>query len=273
MTCHPNDISKHQQWLEYSNFAYLLPIILLVFNLGLIVKYILTSKSLSSVPKDYFTNLNEFYLLIQLICVYLAIIFITSSGYHACRADLSINSSTDICEDDLNVKFPANLKCNTPSFFGISHHMLYETSKLLDHFMAWYAIFLTFCYIYFRLTHHSWIYAFIWLPVLLFLQVSTENNPTKYMSYAIMLLIIIPVFMALWSHRAEFDMWVWLFMGAGILFFLVALGFFMMPGSYYLYHSLWHIFGAISGACFLVMTLFFPSHTRDVVKFFSIENK
>jgi hypothetical protein len=195
----------------------------------------------------------------ELIALFVFLTFFGSWSYHSCRADLSISSGIDICEDTANsTKIKPCEVCPETSLSWVhelpgssEEKMTYEISRFIDHFAATFTLLMVVIHVIpisEKLRKLIMIIAMIWM--LICLSGGNEGFATIPALLSVMILLL---FWFSIRTQKETGMYTrnkaW---SLAIISTALALVFFEFQNQpYWLYHSLWHILGAV-GAAFLI---------------------
>jgi hypothetical protein len=230
----------HKWILVCSNLAYLVP--------GSVVIYQLLKRT---------GRRMNIFIGVELLLVFAFITFFTSSSYHMCRADLSIQENVDPQEKKISGDHKLNpcLTCppNTMSWVGhlpFSKTMVkYNISKTFDHLFANFAIFLVMINVIPLKQNFKQlviIASLIWFCLLL------EGGNCCLASFPIicaMALFIIFWIIARKNISGSRNI-AWIL---AVVFTILALVCYTLE-PYWIMHSLWHVLGAFAGALLLSQT-------------------
>jgi len=216
-----------------SNLAYLLPVIVIIYKLC----------------PGCGQSIDPF-IGAELIVVFLVITLFTSTSFHMCRDDIRTNPPQEDDDKDLNCK-----ECNfttmswTKFLPGASHAITYQTIRLLDHFIAWFSIILVLVNIIplkDNIKQMCIILSIIWL--LFFLP--TCNDIAAVMP----VLALTTLFFIFWiTVRKGINTLRNIVWGMAVITCIVSLICYTC-GTYWLSHSCWHVFGAITVTLLLMQT-------------------
>lgn len=184
----------------------------------------------------------------ELISVFLFLTFFASWGYHSCRADIEAGKP---CSGTL---------LNTIAALPGSKEIKFDITKFIDHLTAILTLILVMINsipLSDKTRKSILIVSIIW--VLLFL--SAENDLLAIVP-AVLAFLIITIFWFYIRHAQTGNRNVtW---ALALIFMFISLLAFQVHEPYWLYHSLWHVFGAISAAFLLFNTAACYEDMEDV---------
>lgn len=207
-----------KNWLVYSNFAYLLPALIIGFRV-------------------FYTGKMDAFNGIELMTLLVTVGLFTSYGYHICQQDFDKTYNTS----------PDNkpcLSCPKETWPPGMEDITYENAMFLDHFLANLTVFMVLIYV---LPLKPDIKTALRIFGMLWIVLSTVRHSDEIAQIPTVL-ITFGLMFPFWMYAgglARNISW-----GLGMIFILVALWAFKQP-DYDIYHGIWHVCGALSAASFL----------------------
>lgn len=216
---------KHKYLLIFSNLAYLFPV-------GVVLYQLLKRHG----------RRMDLYIGIELILVLLFITFFTSSSYHACRSDLSL-STNDPSQEKMQIQFDPCLPCTK------ENNVPFNLSKTFDYFFANFISVLVLINVIPLKQNFRQLYIIISVIWFSFFLLSAN-----YIAAAVPSMVALAIFFTFWilmkSHFSALRNGLWI--SAQILMVLAYVFFTLEP--YWLFHSFWHICGALAVGLLLMQS-------------------
>lgn len=207
-----------------------------------------------------------------ILIVFFLITFFCSWSYHQCRGDKLREYEMDLTEQYASHNIPACSKCDKTTLNWLEklpfsrQKLRFVMLKFIDYFMATFSLIVSLLYILpLRecIKRLILVVTIVWM--ILFL--SVDNDTLTLLP----LLFLMTTLLLFWyySRNACSDKKRNVVWGLGVITFFVAITFYEFDKEpYWIKHSLWHIFGAISISLFLSKTAV-RYENIDIDKFYS----
>lgn len=227
-SCTPTDSTNHQYFLMFSNITYFIPIITALFM--------------------YKHGKMEKGLTIQIVLLVSGIIII-SWIFHSCRNE--VTRISDPCQENkLDPDTCDMCQKNFKSMNVVDTNI--KVTSFGDHFLSQFAIILIISYILPLKSHIKIAIQCVSLTYILVALISNVSRSLEFIpGFIILILIFIPIIMFnIKYHTKNQLLCILLLIFIGILSFYI---FIIDQRKYWFYHSLWHIFGAISATIVIML--------------------
>jgi hypothetical protein len=237
-SCSPADKKRHSELLVFSNFIYILPIFAAIYMW----------------KKGRLSNA----ITIEIIILLLAIVFV-SWFFHSCRGEVA--SETDPCQNsgDLDVNNCARCNKNFGNYNLFSSSM--SNTAFADKFLAQYIVILIMTYILPIKNTIKTVIRTVSLILIIVLLVSVNGTNFEYISGLLIFLVVIPLYVINIPFISRNNK---IFAVMAIVCWVTALCICFIPKDrYWLFHSLWHIFGGICATFAILLASSFYDVPKD----------
>jgi len=237
-SCSSSDKDSHSQLLVFSNFIYVLPILAAIYMWR----------------KGRLSNS----ITIEIIILLSAIIFV-SWFFHSCRGEIA--SETDPCQNSTNVDIDNCTRCSK----NFGNYNLFSSSisntAFADKFLAQYIVLLIMTYILPLKNTVKTVIRTVSLVLIIVLLVSVNGTKFEYISGLIIFLLVIPLYVVNIPFLSNNNK---IFAVLAVICWVIALCICFIPkDKYWLFHSLWHIFGGVCAMFAILLASSFYDIPKD----------
>lgn len=237
-SCSSSEKEMHAQLLVFSNFIYVLPILATIYMWH----------------KGRLSNS----ITVEIVILLSAIIFV-SWFFHSCRG--SIASESDPCQNSGDIDINNCMRC-TKNFgdYNLFSSSISNTA-FADKFLAQYIVILIMTYILPLKNTIKTIIRTVSLVLIIVLLVSVRGTNFEYISALIIFLLVIPLYVINIPFLSRNNK---IFAIIAIVCWVTALSICFIPkDKYWLFHSLWHIFGGICAMFAILLASSFYDVPKD----------
>jgi hypothetical protein len=237
-SCSSADKKRNSELLVFSNFIYVLPIFAVIYMW----------------KKGRLSNS----ITVEIIILLLAIIFV-SWFFHSCRGEIA--SEKDPCQNSGNVDIDNCTRCNK----NFGNYNLFSSSisntAFADKFLAQYIVVLIMTYILPLKNTIKTIIRTVSLILIIVLLVSVNGTNFEYISGLLIFLVVIPLYVINIPFLSRNNK---IFAILSVICWVTALSICFIPkDKYWLFHSLWHIFGGICATFAILLASSFYNIPKD----------